>query len=84
MTRVAYKTLTVTALGFFLGYRELLACSVCFGDPRSKITHGLFVAACLLLGIVIFVLGAIAGTAVTWARRAKNISSSQGGGSKPC
>ena len=64
--------LALTA-GALLLTKDVLACSVCFGNPHSKMSHGIFAAVCLLLGIVIFVLGGIAGTAVTWARRAKNI-----------
>ena len=77
MRHFAYKTLAGAALGLFLGHRELLACSVCFGDPNSKTTHGIFAAVYLLLGLVILVLGGIAGTAVTWARRAKNVAGAQ-------
>ncbi|GEM_PF-2137322 len=68
----------------FLPAKDALACSVCFGDPHSKISHGVFAAVYLLLGLVIFVLGGIAGTAFTWARRAKNISNSQSGGPGSC
>ena len=84
MMRVACNALTLTALSLFHGHGELLACSVCFGDPDSKISHGIFAAVCLLLGIVIFVLGGIAGTALTWAKRAKNSANSKVGGSKTC
>lgn len=50
-----------------------IACSVCFGDPKSLQSRGLFFGVCLLLGVVVFVLGGIALTAVTWARRAKKL-----------
>ena len=49
----------------------MLACAVCFGDPNSKMSQGLFAAIYLLLGVVAFVLGSIAVTALTWAKRAK-------------
>ena len=52
---------------------QFIACSVCFGDPQSLQSRGLFFGVCFLLGIVAFVLGAVASTAVSWARRAKKI-----------
>ena len=42
---------------FIFSSHSVYSCSVCFGDPNSKMSHGLFAAVCLLLGIVIFVLG---------------------------
>ncbi len=53
--------------------REASACSVCFGNPNSKTTQGLFMAMYLLLGVVTVVLSGIAMTAWTWARRAKTL-----------
>ena len=50
-----------------------MACSVCFGDPKSLQSRGLFFGVCFLLGVVIFVLGGVASTAITWARRAKKL-----------
>jgi len=50
-----------------------LACSVCFGDPKSLQSRGLFFGVCFLLLLVVFVLGAVASTAVSWARRAKEL-----------
>ncbi len=49
------------------------SCSVCFGDPKSLQSRGLFFGVCLLLGVIVFVLGAVAMTAVTWAQRAKKL-----------
>ncbi len=50
-----------------------LACSVCFGDPNSQMTKGAMLGVFFLLGLVIFVLGAIASVAVTWSRRARKL-----------
>ena len=73
-----------SALWLLTPAKDAWACSVCFGDPHSKISRGIFAAVFLLLGIVIFVLGAIAGIAVTWIRRAKNIQNPQNKDPKPC
>ncbi len=51
-----------------------MACSVCTGDPQSPISKALIAAVVLMILVVGGVLGGIAGTAVVWARRAKNIS----------
>ncbi len=49
------------------------ACAVCFGDPDSDLAKGA-VAAVVLLGCVIFcVLLGIAGTAVHWSRKARQL-----------
>ena len=66
----------ISAMGWFaLGGLALAgeagACSVCFGDPNSKTTQGLFAAMYLLLGVILFVLAGIAMTAWTWAKRAR-------------
>ena len=48
-------------------------CSVCFTDPKSPMSHGAVMGILFLLGVVAFVLGGIAATAIVWARRAKKI-----------
>lgn len=53
--------------------KEALACAVCFGDPNSKMSHGIIAAMYFLLGVVISVLTGIAWTAFRWAKRTKNI-----------
>ncbi len=50
-----------------------LACSVCFGDPNSSMTKGAMMGVFFLLGVVLFVLGAIASVAVIWARRGRKL-----------
>jgi len=57
-------------MNFFL---SLVACSVCFGDPKSLQSRGLFFGVLFLLGIVAAVLAAIASTAFAWARRSKKL-----------
>lgn len=49
------------------------ACSVCFGNPDSQMTKGAMLGVFFLLGLIIFVLGAIASVAVTWSRRARKL-----------
>lgn len=60
---------------WFLVARSAEACSVCFGDPDSAMTHGVKLAVLFLLGVVLFVLGGIAAVTVTWIRRAQKIQS---------
>ena len=52
---------------------SFVACSVCFGDPKSLQSRGLFFGVCFLMGVVTLVLGGIASTAFTWAQRAKSL-----------
>ena len=66
--RLFLAVLTVWGL---LAAQELWACAVCFGDPKAKTNQGIFSAMYLLFGVIIFVLGGIAATAFSWARRAK-------------
>ena len=51
-----------------------MACVACFGDPNSLLSKGALAGTLLLLGVILFVLGAIASTAFTWAKRAKALS----------
>ncbi len=77
MARTFFKSLIV---GLMLAglTSDAWACSVCFGDPNSKITRGIFAAVYVLLGAVLFVLGGIACTAWSWSRRAKNMTAKKG------
>ncbi len=50
-----------------------LACSVCFGDPNSNFSKGVFAGVFFLVGVVATVLVGIAWTALSWARRAKKL-----------
>ena len=51
--------------------RDLTACAVCFGDPRSPLTLGAKAGVFFLLGVVGFVLAAILAVTIFWMRRAK-------------
>ncbi len=54
--------------------RNVLACSVCFGDPNSNLTKGALAGVIVLLGIVGFVLGWIATLIFCWARKAEKLA----------
>jgi len=47
------------------------ACAVCFGDPNSPLVKGARLGILFLGGVVVLVLGTIAGVAFTWSRRAR-------------
>ena len=49
------------------------ACAVCFGDPSSLSSKALMAGVFFLVGVVALVLGGIAFTGYTWARRAKKL-----------
>lgn len=49
------------------------ACPVCFGDPGSALVKGTANGVLFLVGVVGMVLGSIAWTAFTWARRAREL-----------
>jgi hypothetical protein len=54
----------------------VFACAVCFSDPESLMAKGAIAGVSFLLIIVVLVLGAIAGTAYRWSRRAKELAKS--------
>ena len=53
----------------------LWACAVCFGDPESSLTKGAVAGVLVLVGIIVSVLGGIAGMALFWAKRARMLAS---------
>ncbi|MGB0715556.1 MAG: hypothetical protein ACPGXK_06750 [Phycisphaerae bacterium] len=53
------------------------ACSVCFGDPESKMTLGAVWGVATLVGVVVMVLGGIAGTGLFWIQRSRKIASGE-------
>jgi predicted small integral membrane protein len=53
----------------------LLSCPVCFGDPSSPMTQSAKWGVLFLLVVVVCVLAAIAGVALSWARRARALAS---------
>jgi len=62
------------ALGFVVSsvfLQDCWACSVCFGDPNSPMTHGAKAGVTVLLGFVGVVLGGILAVTVFWIRRAR-------------
>ena len=53
----------------------LWACAVCFGNPESSLSKGALAGVLILLGVVVTVLGGIAGMALFWMKRARNLES---------
>ena len=50
--------------------RELVfACSICFGDPASSSSKAVTLAVLFLMGVVLMVLGGIAGVILSWVFR---------------
>ena len=66
---IRISSLISAAIFFAAGSSQ--ACSVCFGDPSFKMSQSLFGAMYFLLGAITLVLGGIAWTAWTWAKRAR-------------
>ena len=52
---------------------SFVACSVCFGDPKSLQSRGALFGVLFLLGVVAAVLGSIAWTACLWTKRSKKL-----------
>ena len=50
-----------------------MACSVCYGDPNSPMTHGAQAGVLVLLGVVGGVLLLIASLLLFWMRRAAKL-----------
>ena len=70
MNRLAVcLTLLIVSCSVFV--QDIWACSVCFGDPNSPMTHGAKAGVFVLLGVVIVVLGGILGVTCYWIRRAR-------------
>ena len=65
------KKILILGLLLFMSWEQVFACAVCFGDPNSPLTHGARAAVWVLLGVITFVLLAIAGVAMYWVRRAR-------------
>lgn len=56
------------------GVSAAQACAVCFGDPQSPMARGAVMGVVTLVGIVGFVLAAIAGTGFFWLHRSLKLS----------
>jgi len=57
-----------------LSAQPALACSVCFGDPNSPMTHGVQAGVLVLLGVVGVVLTGLASLLLFWMRRAAKLT----------
>ncbi len=67
-------TLTILAcLGALLSAQPALACSVCYGDPNSAMSHGAQAGVLVLLGVVGTVLTGLASLLIFWMRRAASL-----------
>ena len=72
--RLASMSLALLAcLGVFLSSQPALACSVCYGDPNSAMTHGAQAGVLVLLGVVGVVLTGLGSLLLFWMRRAAQI-----------
>lgn len=67
MKKIRFAFLTA----MILAADKLFACSVCFGDPNSPLTHGAKAAVLFLVGVVVMVLCSIVGVAMFWMHRAR-------------
>ena len=50
-----------------------MACSVCYGDPNSPLSHGAQAGMLVLLGVIGVVLTGLASLLLFWMRRAANL-----------
>jgi len=57
MTRIGRLLAALVAVlaGSFAGAIPAAACSVCFGDPNSSLTHGVEMGVWFLLGVILLV-----------------------------
>ena len=76
MKKIAPLSLLLAIIPAAFFPRPVLACSVCFGDPHSKLTQGVIPAVLFLTGVVGLVLLAIASTGFIWAQRARKLARS--------
>jgi hypothetical protein len=52
---------------------EAWACSTCFGDPESPMAKGAVVGVAVLLGVIVAVLGGVAGVGLFWVQRSRRL-----------
>ncbi len=72
--RLTSRSLAILAcLGVLLSAEPVLACSVCYGDPNSAMSHGARAGVLVLLGVVGVVLLGFASVMIFWMRRAANL-----------
>ena len=72
-TRLRLVLLISLCLAAITIAQPALACSVCFGDPNSSMTHGAQAGVLVLLGVVVGLLSLIASLLFFWMRRAADI-----------
>lgn len=53
---------------------EVIACSVCFGDPNSDMAKGVTAGITVLLGVIVTVLLSIVAVMSFWIRRARRFA----------
>lgn len=75
--------MSVFGLGLLPTLNGILACGTCFGEPNSPMSQGARAGVLLLLGVIVFVLAAIAGMAIFWSQRAKMLDASAEFDQKP-
>ncbi len=63
--------------------QPVLACSVCYGDPNSAMSHGARAGVLVLLGVVGVVLLGLASMMIFWMRRAAKLESQGGAVEEP-
>ena len=74
--RLASMSLAILAcLGALLNAQPVLACSVCYGDPNSAMSHGARAGVLVLLGVIGVVLLGLASMLIFWMRRVANLES---------
>lgn len=69
--------LSVTLLACSVFASSAHACSVCFGDPESKMTQGAVWGVITLVVVVVMVLGGIAGTGLFWIHRSRKLAAGE-------
>ncbi len=72
--RLARMSLAIlVCLAALLTAQPVLACSVCYGDPNSAMTHGAQAGVIVLLSVVGVVLTGLASMLLFWMRRAAKL-----------
>jgi hypothetical protein len=75
----------VAALGLALGLHpgSLLACAACYGQSDSPMAAGMNWGILSLLGVILMVLGGVAASFVSMARRAAAVAAASAGSPNP-
>ena len=74
------RVLGAACLGALFAPQPLLACAACYGQSDSPMSAGMNWGILSLLGMIVFVLGGVAGFFVFLARRAVKAAALNGGG----